>query len=210
MHNSEHRVTGLILHGAMRYDLTVWLFTRGRERSFREKLLAPLKLSPGEAVLDIGCGTGGLAIAAKRQVGPAGMVHGIDASPEMVARAERKARGAVAFEVAPAQMLPFPDRQFDAVVSTLMFHHLPRKARVECACEMRRVLKPGGRALVVDFAESSEPHRMRLFAHQGRHGHTDLSEIVAYLSDAGLTPGEQGPVGVSSLQFALATAPAVA
>ena len=210
MHNSEPRITGLILHSALRYDLTVWLFTGGRERSFRERLLAPLKLLPGEAVLDVGCGTGGLAITAKRQVGAAGIVHGIDASPEMVARAERKARGAVAFRVAPAQTLPFPDRQFDAVVSTLMFHHLPRKARAECACEMRRVLKPGGRALVVDFAQSSEPHRMRLFAHQGRHGHTDLSEIVGYLSEAGLTPGEQGPVGVSGLQFALAIAPEVA
>lgn len=210
MQDSEHRIAGLILHGAMRYDLTVWLFTRGRERSFRERLLAPLKLLPGEAVLDVGCGTGGLAIAAKRQVGPAGKVHGVDASPEMVARAERKARGEAVFQIAPAQMLPFPDRQFDAVVSTLMFHHLPRKARAECAREMRRVLRPGGRALVVDFAQSSEPHRMRLFAHQGRHGHTDLSEIVGYLGEAGLAPVAQGPVGVSSLHFAVATAPAVA
>ena len=49
------------------------------------------RVEPGEAVLDIGCGTGSLAIAAKRRVGPSGLVHGIDASPEMIVRARKKA-----------------------------------------------------------------------------------------------------------------------
>jgi SAM-dependent methyltransferase len=65
-----------------------------RERVFREKVLRLARLQPGEAVLDVGCGTGTLAIAAKRQVGPTGTVYGIDASPEMLARAEKKARKA--------------------------------------------------------------------------------------------------------------------
>src|SRR5487761_962895 len=74
--------TGLVLHAAARYDFTVWLMTLGRERAFREKILDLARLNSGEAVLDIGCGTGALAIVAKRNVGPSGIVNGVDASSE--------------------------------------------------------------------------------------------------------------------------------
>src|SRR5262249_54918913 len=118
--------TGLILHRAAFYDFTVWLMTLGRERAFRENILRLIQLSRGEAVLDVGCGTGSLAIAAKQRVGPTGIVNAIDASPEMLARAEKKAMKScaeVAFTKAAAQALPFPDSQFDAVLSTVMLHH---------------------------------------------------------------------------------------
>ena len=88
------RTTGKVIHWALRYDLLVWLMTGGRERAFRGKTIELARLSPGESVLDAGCGTGGLAIAAKRRAGAAGKVCGIDASPEMIARARRKARKA--------------------------------------------------------------------------------------------------------------------
>jgi ubiquinone/menaquinone biosynthesis C-methylase UbiE len=130
------------------------LLTLGREPAFREKLLQFARLHAGETVLDVGCGTGSLAIAAKRQVGSTGRVYGIDASAEMIARALKKARKAgveIGFKNSPAQKLPFPDAQFDAVLSTMMLHHLPRKGREDCAREIRRVLKPGGRVLAVDF-----------------------------------------------------------
>ena len=83
-HDLPPGTTGLVLHKAALYDLTVWLMTLGQERSFREKILRLARLEQGESVLDVGCGTGSLAIAAKRQVGPAGTVCGIDASPEKV------------------------------------------------------------------------------------------------------------------------------
>jgi ubiquinone/menaquinone biosynthesis C-methylase UbiE len=203
------KVPGLIIHSAALYDATVWLFTWGRERAFREKILRFVRLQPGETVLDVGCGTGSLAIAAKSQVGPTGKVYGIDASPEMLARARKKAREAgleVIFAEAPAQQLPFPDGQFDAVVSTLMRHHLPRKGREECAREMRRVLKPGGRVLAVDFA-GPEGERKGFLGHFHRHGHVTLRDIVALLTDAGLRLVESGAVGFRNLQFALAKAP---
>src|SRR3712207_4299905 len=84
---------GLVLHGATAryYDVMAWLMTLGRERKFREKLVDLARLRPGESVLDVGCGTGTLAIAAKRRVGPTGEVYGIDASPEMIVRASKKA-----------------------------------------------------------------------------------------------------------------------
>jgi ubiquinone/menaquinone biosynthesis C-methylase UbiE len=206
--NTYSKAPGLVFHHAKLYDLTVWLMTLGRERALREKILHLARLKPGESVLDVGCGTGSLAIAAKQHVGSAGTVNGIDASPEMIARAERKAARActeVAFRQAPAQALPFPDAQFDVVFTTVMLHHLSRPARERCAQEMRRVLKPGGHVVAVDFAPRAEPKGfLRRFHH---HGHVRLDEIIAILGAAGLNVTESGALGFRHLQFALATTP---
>jgi ubiquinone/menaquinone biosynthesis C-methylase UbiE len=201
--------TGFIVHAAARYDFLVWLMTFGRERVFREKILRLAGLQSAEAVLDVGCGTGSLALAAKRAVGPGGSVHAIDASPEMLARAARKARKAgleVFFRQAAAQALPFQDAGFDAVTGTMMLHHLPRKAREQFAGEIKRVLKPGGRALLVDFAAPTRPRKSSHF-HLHRHGGIDLEDIIAMLSEAGLNIVESGAVGFRNLHFALATNP---
>jgi ubiquinone/menaquinone biosynthesis C-methylase UbiE len=198
---------GLVLHWAARYDLLVWLLTRGRDRAFREKLVALARLTAGEAVLDVGCGTGSLAIVAKRHVGPTGMVCGIDPSPAMIARAQSKATKAeadVKFETGIAEALPFSARQFDLVFSTLMLHHLPRQVRQQFVREVRRVLTPEGRFLVVDFAHA-QPKR-GVLAHFHRHGHVDPRQIVSLLEEEGLRSVASGPVGISSLQYVLATA----
>jgi len=196
--------TGRVLHWAARYDLLVWLLTHGRDRAFREKLVALARLSPGESVLDIGCGTGSLGLAAKRQVGATGEVFGVDASPEMIARATWKAARAgidVRFDNAVAEALPFPDARFDAVLSTLMLHHLPRKVRQQCAREIRRVLKAGGRALVVDFAQALD--KGSFLGHFHRHGHVDPRDMASLLDEAGLRAVDSGAVGISSLQYVL-------
>ena len=200
---------GLTLHRAAWYDLLVWLLTFGRQRAFRERIIAFARLQPGESMLDVGCGTGSLAIVAKRLVGPAGRVSGIDASPEMLARAAGKARKAgldISFSLEPAQALPFPDGHFDVAVTTLMLHHLPRKGRQQCAAEMKRVLKPGGRVLAVDFANSA-PGKRGFLAHFRRHGHVDLPDIVNLLREAGLNVVDSGPVGTKDLHYVLATSP---
>lgn len=207
--NSAPGTTGRVVHWAARYDLLAWLFMLGREGAFREKLVVMAGLQPGDVVLDVGCGTGTFAIAAARRVGPSGSVHGIDASPEMIARARKKAGKAsvdVDFRNAVVEALPYPDGNFDVVMSTLMLHHLPRKARQECAREIRRVLKPGGRVLVVDFGTTPRGKKS-LIGHFHRHGHVDLRDIVDVLNDAGLSVIESGAVGIRNLHFALATTP---
>lgn len=195
--------TGLVVHWAARYDLLITLLTLGRERRFRQQLLELAHLEAGESVLDIGCGTGTLAIAAKRVVEGSGVVHGIDASPEMIARARRKAKRSgmdVVFEMAQAQSLPFPDARFDVVLSTVMLHHLPRAARAQAVRDARRVLKPGGRLLAVDFVRRSGKG---LLAHLHRHGRVDPRDLIVLVTEAGLKVVESGPVGRWDLQFVL-------
>jgi len=200
--------TGRVLHRARAYDLLAWLLLRGRERAFRRKIVSIAGLSEGQSILDVGCGTGTLAILAKQHAGAAGSVHGIDASPQMITRARRKAKGTgvdVAFEIAVVESLPFPAEQFDVVLSTLMLHHLPRSAREQCAREMRRVIKPGGRVVVVDFG--GRPRERTMLGRFHNHGAVDLREIERTLTNAGLTVEEKGPMGIYEIVFVIARVP---
>ncbi|MBP1886512.1 class I SAM-dependent methyltransferase [Sinorhizobium mexicanum] len=195
---------GILLHSAALYDILAWFLTYGRERAFREKMLSFARLKPGEAVLDIGCGTGTVALLAKQQVGPAGRVDGVDASAEMVARATAKAHRAglrISFTTATAQQLPYQNGEFDVVLSTLMLHHLPKTGRAEFGREALRVLKPGGRVLIVDFAKSARQNHIFRFH---RHGHVDLGKVATDLSQNGFRIVEQGDVGAKGLRYLIA------
>lgn len=201
------------MHKAAAYDLTVWLMTLGRDRAFREKILARAELVSGESVLDVGCGTGTLAIVAKGQVGPPGSVCAVDASPEMIARARKKARKArvdVTFENAVAEALPFPDARFDVVLCTVMLHHLPRKARQRGLQEIRRVLKSGGRLLIVDFNEGTGGGK-GIFAHfphlRRSHGFVKDKELIGATSECGLQLVESGDLAFRNMYYILAAVP---
>jgi len=135
------------------YDLSAAvLFGGARRRSYRQLLLAG-GVQPGDRVLDIGCGPGYFARMLAEAVGPEGSVVGIDAAPEMIDYASRKARrlSNCRFQVGTAESLAFSDAAFDVVVSSLMMHHIPEEVRHQAAGEMRRVLRPGGTLLLSDF-----------------------------------------------------------
>jgi ubiquinone/menaquinone biosynthesis C-methylase UbiE len=140
------------------YDAMVWLVSFGKDRAIRKKTVELAQIRPGDRVLDVGCGTGDLTIAAKALAGPSGAVYGTDASPKMIDLAQRKAVRAgieVTFQVDLIENITFPDNQFDVVLSSLMMHHLPDDLKREGLAEIHRVLKPGGRLLIVDMESAS-------------------------------------------------------
>jgi ubiquinone/menaquinone biosynthesis C-methylase UbiE len=133
------------------YDTFVRLVVR--EATFKRRLVERLQLRAGQRVLDVGCGTGTLALMVAA-AHPQAAVTGIDPDEQMLSRARRKAAAAnlrIAFEEASATRLPFADGSFDRVTSTLMAHHLPTSEKAAMFAEVRRVLAPAGELHLVDI-----------------------------------------------------------
>ncbi|MGH2981987.1 MAG: class I SAM-dependent methyltransferase [Solirubrobacterales bacterium] len=130
-----------------------------RERGFKRRVLEKARLHPGEQVLDLGCGTGTLAIGAKKVQPPASVV-GLDADPAQLDRARAKAARAgaeVSFDEGFSTELPYADGRFEVVLSTLFFHHLRDDDKRRTLSEVLRVLKPGGRLVLGDVGRPQDP-----------------------------------------------------
>jgi 2-polyprenyl-3-methyl-5-hydroxy-6-metoxy-1,4-benzoquinol methylase len=150
---SAPRTRGAIIRWPRIYTLILRVAFRGKEPELRQMIADLAELRPGETVLDVGCGTGTLALEASSRVGITGRVYGIDPSRQMIAYARSKAARpslSVDFQLGVVEHLAFPDRSFDVVLCTWMIHHLPTDDKRQGLAEMARVLKPGGRLLLVD------------------------------------------------------------
>jgi len=148
------------------YDPLVWLL--GAQKIYRS-LLDQATLKPGQAVLDVGCGTGTLAVLIKR-LHPAVDVIGLDPDPKALARASAKAQRAglaVRFDRGFADTLEYGDASFDRVFSSMMFHHVPRDDKPKVLAEIRRVLKPGGSLEFLDIARAGEDRMLRRLEEAG-------------------------------------------
>lgn len=133
------------------YDPFVRRFMR--EEAFRDRLVERARLAPGQRFLDVGCGTGTLAVLVKQRH-PGVEVHAVDGDPEVLdlARAKADRAGAdVRFDRALAGRLPYEDGSFDRVATSLVFHHLLTEDKRQAAREILRVLRPGGALLLADF-----------------------------------------------------------
>ena len=125
---------------------------------------------PGGRVLHIGCGGGYLARLLSAAVAPDGQVTGLDTSAPAIGYSRKRAAANCSFVVGVAQDLPWPDRSFDVVASTLAAHHIPGPARQDAFGEMYRVLRSGGALLVADFRPSRRRHSLHSRVAASRHG----------------------------------------
>jgi len=188
------------------YDLVTGLLGADRARAV---LLEYAPLHEGETVLDVGCGTGTLAVLIKQRH-PGVEVTGLDPDPKALARAQRKAdraRAKVCFAQGFGDEIKHPATSFDLVVSSFMFHHLEPDQKSGTLREIRRVLKPGGRLLLLDFdvTEAGAHHGFqRMFHSHARLSDNSEGRILELMKVAGFK--EASRVGMRSLIFGLARA----
>jgi ubiquinone/menaquinone biosynthesis C-methylase UbiE len=211
---SAPQTKGRLIHWASSYDMLIHVLTVGRSARFRKRLADLVAAQVGDVLLDVGCGTGDLAMRLAKQVGPTGSVTGIDAAPEMIARARQKARRqrrALDFRVEPVEALSFPNQTFDGVVSSLVFHHLPGDLKQQALQSIARVLKPGGKVTIIDFM--SPTGQM-----SGHAGDAEGLSFTTFLQDAGFVEVTSGPlrfrmlsigVGMPALGYAVGRTPQI-
>lgn len=127
------------------------------EAKLKTRLVDQAQIEPGHRVLDLGCGTGTLAILVK-QMSPESEVVGLDADAKILEIARGKAERArvrIAFDLGMAFELPYPDGAFDHVLSSFVLHHLTTENKIRTFKEVYRVLQPGGKLSVLDLGK---PH----------------------------------------------------
>ena len=144
------------------YDLAIRLLTR--ERRWREELIEQIAPKDGQAILDVGCGTGTLAILLKHRA-PGARIVGLDPDPEVLARAAAKARQAQV-EVEWHRGLAMDSTRFgkfDHVVSTLVFHQVSPAGKVAGLQAMFEAARPGGTVHVADYCQQPDWLMRQLF-----------------------------------------------
>ena len=154
----------------------------GLGTGFRRRLTELARLERRHRALDIGCGTGSLAILI-RQTHPAVRILAVDPDHGALAIAQKKAKRkqlAINFEKARAEELPFASCTFDRVLSSLAFHHIPDDHKAEALAEFRRVLGADGILILADF----ETTRSHLFWGKSRSRHS----LEGWLRNAGFAP----------------------
>lgn len=192
------------------YDSYMKKMTFGREHILREETVYLAQIVPGNSVLEVGCGTGTLTLAAKRQAGPSGKVFGIDIIPGMIEASQHKAVEAkedITFQLGSIDNIPFPEKHFDVVMCSFMIFHMSETTMRKGIAEIHRVLKPQGRWLVLDLALPTQPLQrfitQRLFGGMLEH---DLHELLPSMEAAGFSKIEIGQakfrvMGLSVLGF---------
>jgi ubiquinone/menaquinone biosynthesis C-methylase UbiE len=141
-------------HAAFIYDTLEPVLLLGKQAEYDKHIVSLLDLNDSDRVLDLGCGTGVLTrmIADRLKADAGGTAIGIDAAGKMI-KVARKKRAAIncIFEVMAAESISYENDSFDAVVSSLFFHHVQIDLKEKALSEAFRVMQPGGRLVIADM-----------------------------------------------------------
>ena len=158
--DKARRVRGVFDSVASRYDLMNDLMSAGLHRAWKAYAVMVANVQPGQRVLDIAGGTGDLALAFAKKVGPKGQVVHTDINEAMLRTGRDRLLDAgviLPTAVCDAEKLPFPDGHFDLVSVAFGLRNMTHKDAA--LREMARVLKPGGKLLVLEFSQVAKPLR---------------------------------------------------
>ncbi len=152
------RVRGVFDSVASKYDVMNDLMSMGLHRAWKAYTVAVANARPGDRVLDIAGGTGDLARAFDKKVGPSGLVVHTDINEAMLRQGRDRLTDAgvlLPTSICDAETLPFPDAAFDIVCVAFGLRNMTHKDKA--LSEMNRVLRPGGRLLVLEFSKVAQP-----------------------------------------------------
>lgn len=206
--DEDRSINGPMEQMVSTYDAYMRKMTFGREQVLRQRTVDLALIKSGDSVLEVGCGTGSLTLAAKRQAGPSGKVVGIDVIPGMVEYSQRKAEQAheeITFQLGNINDIPFADNTFDAVIGSFMIFHMAEETRKKGIAEIYRVLKPQGRLLIVDLAMPVQPLQQAIakrIIFRGGLEH-NLQELLPIIEAAGFSDIEQAPLKFSILGLSI-------
>ena len=212
IHNNSKTQTGpetsgATLHKASQYDIHTSLLGLGVNQPNSRMIIEMAKIKTGDKVLDVGCGSGNLTLTAQKYVGASGSVYGIDAAPEMIDVARKKAKRTgtkAVFEVGLIEKLPYQDATFDVVISRLVVHHLPDDLKRRAFAEILRVLKLGGLVFLADFKPPTNPilaHIATALVGHGMMMGSNIQVIPSMLKEAGFVDIASGPTRSALLAF---------
>jgi ubiquinone/menaquinone biosynthesis C-methylase UbiE len=170
------------------YDPLVRLL--GREKQFKTQLIELAEIQPDHHVLDLGCGTATLTIMIQHS-SPQAQVSGIDGDEAILAVARKKVTRSglnIQLDEGMAYDLPYPDEQFDRVLTSLVLHHLSAAARRRALEEVMRTLKPDGSLHIADFTASDTGGShlaAHLFSFLNPHSHAGSIPLLAEMTQCG-------------------------
>jgi ubiquinone/menaquinone biosynthesis C-methylase UbiE len=218
MHNSPTtksgpETTGATIHWTPPYDIFAGLLGLGVNGPNSRQIVEMAKIKPGDKVLDVGCGTGDLTLTARKYAGALGSAYGIDASPEGIDIARKKAKRSgseAVFEVGLIEKIAYPDATFDVVISRLVIHHLPDDLKRQGFREIYRVLKPGGHVFLADFRPPTNPVLAHVSSALIKHRmmQSNVWGIPPVLTETGFVDVTSGPTRSAFLAFVSGKKPA--